>query len=150
MNYTKFFLLFVFITLFGFGCSGNPLPKTQAQIEAEKMQTMPNYLMIENQSQGQTVKVLESKFEKPGFLAVHEQNEDATIGTMIGYSNTIPNGYKQHIKIATTLLLEIGEWYVIRMYDDTNGDTFFDPDDDNIIYESGSETPVQKTFQVVE
>lgn len=142
----KILLIAAGIALLGFGCT-KEIPKTPEQLEAEAFAIQPNDLIVRNQTSGQTVTVAETKFAKPGFLAVIERNEGDE--TIVGYSAIVPVGARQNQKIALTLLLEEGEQYSVRMYDDTDGDTEFTLVNDNPLYKPGTEEYVEKTFNVV-
>lgn len=138
------------IALLGFGCSKEPPPKTPEQLETERFIRQPNDLMLDNQPSGQTVTVTETKFAKPGFLVVVEPlQEEGDEETIVGYSAIIPAGQKLNQKIALTVLLEEGETYLVRMYDDTNGDTDFKITDDYPHYLNGTPEVLEKSFSVI-
>ena len=139
------------ITLLGFGCGAKePEPKTAEQLEVERFVEYPNDIMLKDQQPGQTVIVAETKFDKPGFLAVIEpaalEDEEETI---VGYSPIVQAGQKQNRKIALTVLMEEGETYLVRMYDDTDGDTEFKLSEDNPIYLTGTTELLEKSFTVI-
>ncbi|MAG11794.1 MAG: hypothetical protein CMI52_03225 [Parcubacteria group bacterium] len=147
----KILLTAAAIVLLGFGCeSKEPEPKTAAQLETERFVEHPNDIMLKNQKPGQTVAVAETKFAKPGFLAVIEpaQGEDDE-ESIVGYSPIIQSGQKQNRKIALTVLMEEGETYIVRMYDDSDGDTEFKLSKDNPIYLAGTTDLLEKSFTVV-
>ncbi len=146
----KVLIMAAAITLMGFGCSKEPEPKTPEQLETERFIEYPNDLMIKNQTPGQTVAVAETKFAKPGFLAVIEPALDEDDEeTIVGYSPIVQSGQKQNRKIALSVLMEEGETYIVRMYDDTDGDTEFKLANDKPIYLAGSTDIVEKSFTVV-
>lgn len=143
----KLLILPTLLLVFGFGCADKePPPKTPEQLEQEVFNMQPNGLIVHTQETGQTVSIAETKFVKPGFVAVIEQNNGDE--TVLGYSSIIPAGQKQNQKIALTVLLEPAKTYIARLYDDTNGDTEFKLNTDEPIYELGSDKIIEKIFQV--
>ncbi len=137
------------IALVGFGCS-KEVPKTPAQLEAERFTIQPNDLILKDQAPGQTVIVAETKFAKPGFLVVVEPpQEEGDEETIVGYSSIVPGAERQNQKIALTVLLETGETYNVRMYDDTDGDTEFKLATDHPIYLAETADLLEKSFTVL-
>ncbi len=145
----RIFFVAIATILLGIGCSTyKQPPKTAEQLEAELFLIEPNDLIVHTQPVGSTVIISETKFAKPGFLSIHEVNDDLTVGTVLGYSRIIPAGIQQNQKIALTVELVPEKKYIAELFDDTDGDTLFILKKDKPLYRPGSDKVIQKTFTV--
>lgn len=147
----KKLFLFTFLLLsLGIGCAQKepPKPKTAEEIDAEQFVNLPNYLMVDAQTAGQTVKIREVKFETPGFLAVHEIKDDGAVGTILGFSKIIPQGYNQNVKIALTKKLTAEKKYSVMMHTDFDGDTRFNEKKDIPLHNPLTNELIMKALQV--
>ena len=130
MKHTKvLFATALLLTTMGAGCTWfskePPKVKTYEEMEADKFLSYGSYFMVDPQSEGQTVKIREVKLASPGFVIVREVKADGTIGGILGFSNTVPQGYTQNVKIALTNKLDREKQYLITLHEDTDGDTVF-------------------------
>ncbi len=147
----KVLIIFALIVSFvGIGCKKEQRAKTPEEIEAENMATLPNYFTIDAQLAGQKVIVKETKFEKPGFMVIHEVKDDGGTGTILGYSNIVPQGYGQKTKIALTTKLNPAKEYIGMMHDDTDGDTRFNEKKDLAINNPLTGAILEKRFKVTQ
>lgn len=149
MKKTTLFALATLLMLAGFGCKkpAPVLPKTPAQIEDEKFLTLPNYFLIDSQVAGQSVKLREVKFDKPGFVVVRELKDNEP-GTTLGFSAIVPQGSVQNVKVAVTLKLDPTKSYIAELHDDTDGDTKFNIKKDLPLYNPENGEAIRKTFTV--
>lgn len=146
------YVLFGTLMLTGAGCSwfgGEAVkPKTFDELEREKMVSYNDYFLVAVQTPSQTVKIEETKFSKPGFMLIFEVKADGSRGTMLGYSNIVPQGITQNVKIALTTKLDATKQYLAAMYDDSDGDTKFAANKDLQLKTSESAL-LEKKFAVV-
>lgn len=130
MKYTKVLIaVALLIATTGAGCTwfGNeePKAKTYEEMEEEKFLSYGTYFMIDPQLEGQTVKIREVKFATPGFAVVREVKADGSIGGILGFSDSVPQGHNFNVKIALTVKLDKEKQYLVTLYEDTDGDTEF-------------------------
>lgn len=91
----------------------------------------PSVSLLDQESDGSTVVVLDATIPQGGFIAIHETNEDGSPGAVIGHTEFLEPGTSSNVNVSLDEPIESDQSLIAMLHQDTNDNETYDfPDAD--------------------
>jgi hypothetical protein len=120
-------LFFLFLILGGLYLYQNFTPKEESDESSQIIQVGEVSLYAPDQKPGNSVNISIVNLTKPGYIVIHEADNQGEFGRIIGNSFIIPAGESENIFVGLIRPSVSGEFLYAIIYEDS-GDGFFTPE----------------------